>query len=1246
LEPHLNDDQIEEILRFASDWVGEPVSDHRIDENAQTHLGACRICQLRVNAEKYVLERLAQLKNVASQAKGSQCPPDEAWLDVAGGTLGPSQDVDSYLNHAAQCDHCGPLLRYAVADLTTDLSPQEEPQIAALPSSTTKWQSSLASRMVQLNRTELVGSPSVKPERRSSSGRRLFSKTSWSFSYAVLAGILAVAAVWVWRNYRPTPPSNGTDLPLVSKLLAQAYSEPRTLPLRFRNATHTSVGPKEGGGGSDLDGPLALLQAETAIKETLQKYPDDPRWLDARGRAELLKWNSPSAIKTLERAQALDPESIAIRMDLAMAYFESERQKGGNGYARSIDLLKQIVDQTPDDPVARFNLAVVCQFSQDYSCAKENWTRYLRLEPEGDWANEARDYLARANKAQGIRYQRDDKQLLSEKQFEARIRVDDENSWETVDSRIEDYTQEALINWGPFLKAANRRQSIPAQNHLDALRTLGVILERKHHDRFLLDLLRGFNRAGFPLAMEYLRRSMLANITGNQALGLSDARKSERYFQKTGNMAGVLLSRFEQAYAWQFLISPSRCVSISTGSYPAARLQSYSWLATQFSLENSFCSSIAGNPGEAQFFAQHAAEEAKYAHYEDLYLRAVTGMAAMDSESGSPLRAWNLSSEGLEHYWSGHGSPTRGYSFYVLLDALADADRLWYFDTVVIDEALDFMPRIRDPLVEAAIRYRSADAEMMIGQPKFAEKQIRIAEALLRSAPQTSANVHERMRGNIELAKVENSHNHPLRSLELLKQATIVTGNDYEAYDALEYYETVGESQLSLGRRQDASSAFLAAEDICEKGARTLRSSRDRLTWIRTCKRSYDDLVGLQFEEGATERAFSTYERFRNATMNILSVLDASAIRVPSRGEPSSRHGNGIAHDAAVVTAQRTWGLHQSGETVVTYSVLPEKLVIWTHDSRGPSAHWVPVQREQLQHVALRFLNECEDPSSNERDLRRDGMQLYTWLISPIEGILASTNALVIEPDSPIANVPYAALIGPSGHFLGEHFAILISPGGTARHAHASARPMTVQPALVVDPDYSDINDGLIPLESTKQEVQMVGRILRRASFLIGVSATQEAVERALPEAVIFHYAGHAQIDEAGNSLFLQSGEPSNLHSSRKLWGAQDISPRLFRHCRLAVLSACSTANGARGEWLDRESLVFALIASGVPKVVASHWPIDSDSTPQLMKAFYRHLGDGENVAMALQQAESEIRGNPATSRPFFWAAFSVFGVD
>jgi hypothetical protein len=91
------------------------------------------------------IDRLASLKVNTPGAKGPMCPPDGVWAEVAGGIFrGDSKDLRS---HAAQCDHCGPLLRQTKEDLTHDPTPEEERRIADLSSSTTDWQQRLAGKI-------------------------------------------------------------------------------------------------------------------------------------------------------------------------------------------------------------------------------------------------------------------------------------------------------------------------------------------------------------------------------------------------------------------------------------------------------------------------------------------------------------------------------------------------------------------------------------------------------------------------------------------------------------------------------------------------------------------------------------------------------------------------------------------------------------------------------------------------------------------------------------------------------------------------------------------------------------------------------------------------------------------------------------------------------------------------------------------------------------------------------------------
>jgi CHAT domain-containing protein len=44
------------------------------------------------------------------------------------------------------------------------------------------------------------------------------------------------------------------------------------------------------------------------------------------------------------------------------------------------------------------------------------------------------------------------------------------------------------------------------------------------------------------------------------------------------------------------------------------------------------------------------------------------------------------------------------------------------------------------------------------------------------------------------------------------------------------------------------------------------------------------------------------------------------------------------------------------------------------------------------------------------------------------------------------------------------------------------------------------------------------------------------------------------------------------------------------------------------------------------------------------MRSFYDHWGRGVPKAEALRRAQLELLGRPATSAPFYWAAFELIG--
>jgi CHAT domain-containing protein len=114
------------------------------------------------------------------------------------------------------------------------------------------------------------------------------------------------------------------------------------------------------------------------------------------------------------------------------------------------------------------------------------------------------------------------------------------------------------------------------------------------------------------------------------------------------------------------------------------------------------------------------------------------------------------------------------------------------------------------------------------------------------------------------------------------------------------------------------------------------------------------------------------------------------------------------------------------------------------------------------------------------------------------------------------------------------------------------------------------------------------------------------------------------------------------LFNETRALRAQDFTPELFKSSQLVVLAACSSGKGKDGA-LDTDNLVHALLASGVPRVIASQWNVDSATTSELMQSFYRNVGKGEPVARAMFEARNEMVKH--AQHPYYWASFTVAGL-
>jgi len=191
----------------------------------------------------------------------------------------------------------------------------------------------------------------------------------------------------------------------------------------------------------------------------------------------------------------------------------------------------------------------------------------------------------------------------------------------------------------------------------------------------------------------------------------------------------------------------------------------------------------------------------------------------------------------------------------------------------------------------------------------------------------------------------------------------------------------------------------------------------------------------------------------------------------------------------------------------------------------------------------------------------------------------------------------------------------------------------------------------LVPLPESADEVQAMAAALAagKGMLLLEEKATKAELFKAGSETKeIIAFATHGLLPEDlycenEPSLALTPGPASDPQDDGLLRSSEIGMMRL--NATLVILSACNTA-GAEGQ-LGGESLsglVRAFFYAGARNVLATHWPIASQSTVELMTGMARKRALGLNWVDALRESKLQMMDNPATSHPFFWGAFSLVG--
>ncbi len=298
----------------------------------------------------------------------------------------------------------------------------------------------------------------------------------------------------------------------------------------------------------------------------------------------------------------------------------------------------------------------------------------------------------------------------------------------------------------------------------------------------------------------------------------------------------------------------------------------------------------------------------------------------------------------------------------------------------------------------------------------------------------------------------------------------------------------------------------------------------------------------------------------------------------------------------------------------------------------------VEVTEERLTETVRRFRLNLEDRSTES--FLEQAQQLYTWLIKPLEPLMAKgqLDTMVFVSDGALRTIPMSAL-HDGERFLIEKFAVAVTPGLALMEAKPAARVE----ARVMISGLSEEKEGFPALVNVPAEVAHIKKVYHQSDAMMNEDFLHDAMGNKLTQEVytIVHIASHGHFDEDVRKSFVLTYDQHLTLDDLERY----IRPAQLRdqQLELLTLSACQTAAGD-----DRAALGLAGIAvkAGARSALASLWFVNDAASTQLVSDFYTELtGHPENTkAQALQAAQKKLLTHKRYAHPCYWAPYLLLG--
>jgi CHAT domain-containing protein/lipoprotein NlpI len=1070
------------------------------------------------------------------------------------------------------------------------------------------------------------------------------------------AVVLIVAfAVIVWRTLHT---HSDADQGFVA--LQSAYREQRPVEPRLSDFTYAPTSEQRSNNEQKVD----YVQLDRAARLLLGAVAEDPD-TDARrklGQYYLAKHELDKAIDQLNLALKLDPANAKAHNDLGAALLEKGKLQtykaepdATQSFAGSLQHFNKALELNPTLNDALFNRAVLYRHMKLLSEAEESWLDYASKDPGSDWANEARQNLTAVQEQKRLT-SLNRTEILHE--FQSAYEAGDEGrAWQIFSSyhnRTGNVVFEQLLD--SYLESTSQAPKSDTSQELRMLSYIGELANRKAGDKFFRDQAVFYSTAPRE-RLELLKQARAQMKSAHDGWGkdqtvvsLEKFGEAEKLFKQAEDIGEATIAGYWISFCRYRDHETEQGLSLIQPLMSASETKGYKWLTVrQLYLKASLHFDLT-NYSQAIDLAQQSLDGATQTDDVVGKLNALTSLIEYNrvlSNYDESQECIQRSLELLDRTTLDPVQGTRHYSF--IASSLTAAG--WYDAAAVYQkEALRYTYESNRP---AVIPYNLA----FLSQIQAKLKRFNEAEATATRA--------------VETATAQSDKDQTAYSLVQLGHVYRLAGNfnsAIESYDrAIAFYKELNNYEHQLyPARKGRLFCYLAqgqsqlAEQEMAEALRLIESYRSRIfeednrsSFFDAEQTVYDVAISFQYSQmKSPERAFDYSESSR--ARSLVDLINADR-RVLTRSRELSIQG-----------ASRSLSLDAIKERipaevqVVQFAMLEDQLVVWVLTGKQLNSTSVPIKGEELNgkvNAYLRLISSAPASTRDAEELSNRARELYDKLIAPVESLLVKEKQLCIVPDKILNLLPFGTLVSrASGEYLLNKYELMVSPSSTAlvlfseMAAHKGV-PQTERILSVGNPSFDrDVFPSLPDLSSATREATQVAGFYDSRSLLVEEDASVARVVSELKNADVVHFALHSMLDERfpmRSKFLLARADKHHASANDSVLFAHDVYDLKLPRVRLAVLSACETGSGRYFGGEGVMNMARPFLSAGVPLVVASLWPVESNATTQLMIKFHKlRRKQGLPVAKALQKAQLEMLEDPdrRLRDPYYWAPFVLIG--